>query len=461
MKQSDFSDLRERSAAVMGAHWRQGESHKKWGYTCPNPERYQWQWLWDSCFHAVIWAELSEADRGLLELETLLATMEPSGFLPHMNYVADPEAAKEFWGRAGASSITQPPMFGHAIAELVRRGMDVPEELAEKAAKALRFFSAHRIHEPSGLAILCHPWESGADDSLRWDSFYSVPYGHPRWQGEKIKLLATIQRDSNGTPLSNPLFPVASAWFTASVAFNIAELARTTDAIAASEADGLVEAVENSWDDDLRTWVDAATSENSDASTEGARTRRIDAVTNENPDASTEGAQERRVDAVSNENPDASTEGVQTRRVDAVTSESQISDDPAGDKDSLSSTSSAPTLEALLGILADRNEDRLAKVCEDLFNPEKYGAPYGPAGASQSHKAYDGHGYWRGAAWPQLTYLLSHALQAKGRLKEARTLTAQLQNGAIISDFAEHWHPQTAHPGGATPQSWTALAAMP
>lgn len=441
MKQSDFSDLRERSAAVMEVHWRQGESLKKWGYTCPNPERYEWQWLWDSCFHAVIWTELGEADRGLLELETLLATMEPSGFLPHINYVANPEAAKEFWGRAGASSITQPPMFGHAIAELVRGGVDVPEELPAKAAKALRFFSAHRIHEPSGLVILCHPWESGADDSLRWDSFYPVPYGHPSWQDEKMKLLATIQRDSNGTPLSNPLFPVASAWFTASVAFNIAELARTTGAIAASEADGLVEAVENSWDDDLRTWVAA--------------------VSNENPDASTEGVQTRRVAAVSNENPDASTEGVQTRRIDAATSESQISDDPAREKGSPSSTSSAPTLEALLGILADRNEDRLAKVCEDLFNPEKYGAPYGPAGASQSHKAYDGHGYWRGAAWPQMTYLLSHALQAKGRLKEARTLTAQLQNGAIISDFAEHWHPQTAHPGGATPQSWTALAAMP
>ena len=400
MKQSDYSDLRERSAAVMESHWRQGESHESWGYTCPNSERYEWQWLWDSCFHAIIWAELGEADRGLLELETLLATMEPSGFLPHMNYVADPKAAEEIWGRAGASSITQPPMFGHAIAELVRRGVDVPEELPAKAAKALRFFSAHRIHEASGLVILCHPWESGADDSLRWDSFYPVPYGHPSWQDEKMKLLATIQRDSYGTPLSNPLFSAASAWFTALVAFNIAELASTTDAIAVSEADGLVEAVENSWDDDLRTWVDA------------------------------------------------------------TTSESQISDDSAGDKGFPSSTSSAPTLEALLGVLADRKEDRLAKVCEDLFNPEKYGAPYGPAGASQSHRAYDGHGYWRGAAWPQLTYLLSHALQAKGRLKEARTLNAQLQNGAIASDFAEHWHPQTAHPGGATPQSWTALTVV-
>ena len=391
MEQSE--NLKARAKEIMNAHWRFP------GYTCPNPERYEWQWLWDSCFHAIIWTELGEADRGLLELETLLAAMEPTGFLPHMNYAADPAAAIEFWGRAGTSTITQPPMFGHAIAELTRRGVAVPEKLMAQAAKALQFFLDHRIHEPSGLLVLCHPWESGADDSLRWDSFYPVPYGHPHWQDEKIKLLATIQRDSYGTPLSNPLFPVASAWFTALVVFNIAELASVTDAVAASEADGLVEAVENSWDEESRTWAD--------------------------------------------------------------------------------SSQNAPVLEALLCILADRNKDRLAKVCEDLFNPQIYAAPFGPAGASQRHKAYDGHGYWRGAAWPQLTYLLAHALQvragdpdlnsynaAKAPEKRldyaniAQTLTAQLRAGAIASDFAEHWHPQTGRPGGATPQSWTALAAV-
>lgn len=112
----------------------------------------------------------------------------------------------------------------------------------------------------------------------------------------------------------------------------------------------------------------------------------------------------------------------------------------------------------------------------------KYAAPFGPAGASQSHKAYDGHGYWRGPAWPHLTYLLAHDLQAHAdnpdlkansscptakapekRLDHAniaQTLTAQLRAGAVASDFAEHWNPQTAHPGGATPQSWAALAAV-
>ena len=371
MRQSE--NLFEKAREVMSAHWRSG-SKPTWGYTAPNPERYEWQWLWDSCFHAIIWAELGEADRGLLELATLLEAMEPSGFLPHMNYVADPAAAKEFWGREGTSSITQPPMFGHAIAELVRRGVDVPEELAQKSAEALRFFLRYR--ETSGLVVLCHPWESGADDSLRWDSFYAVPYGHPRWQDEKIKLMETIARDSNGTPLTNPRFPVASAWFTAVVAFNIAELANATGAIDKSEATGLVEAVESSWDDVLHTWVD---------------------------------------------------------RVDTVTTKTQQTSSPPIRKSDSGDSKQAPVLEALLGVLADRNEERLAIVCEDLFNPSKYGAPYGPAGVSQSHKSYEGHSYWRGATWPQLTYLLCHALRARDRPTEAQTLATQLRSGAITS----------------------------
>ena len=457
MKRNAYSDLRERSLEVMEAHWRQRKSGKRWGYTCPNPERYEWQWLWDSCFHAIIWAELGEADRALLELETLLATIEPSGFLPHINYVADPAAAEEFWGRAGASTITQPPMFGHATAELVRRGVDVPEELADKSAKALRFFLDHRIHEPSGLAVLCHPWESGADDSLRWDGFYPVSYGHPSWQDEKIKLLAAIQRDSNGTPLSNPLFPVASAWFTALVAFNITELASATDAIAATEADGLVEAVEHSWDEESRTWADVATSE--------------PLLKNSMPIQKPASGDARG----SREVPREDQAGFKLIR-----SQEQHEDDSR--LEAANSSQNAPVLEALLAVLADRKEDRLAKVCEDLFNPQIYAAPFGPAGASQSHKACDGHGYWRGAAWPHLTYLLAHALQAHADNPDlsansschtakapekrldyaniAQTLTAQLRAGADTSDFAEHWHPQTARPGGATPQSWTALAAV-
>ena len=56
-----------------------------------------------------------------------------------MNYVRHPGVAADLWGRDEASSITQPPMYGHAVAELVRRGVDVDQETVAKAEHGLRF----------------------------------------------------------------------------------------------------------------------------------------------------------------------------------------------------------------------------------------------------------------------------------------------------------------------------------
>jgi histidinol-phosphate phosphatase family protein len=45
------------------------------------------------------------------------------GFVPHVDYQRDPLHLADFWGRVEGSSITQPPMAGHALAELRRRGI--------------------------------------------------------------------------------------------------------------------------------------------------------------------------------------------------------------------------------------------------------------------------------------------------------------------------------------------------
>ena len=81
------------------------------GYTAPNTEVYPWLWLWDSCFHAIIWADLDRPDRARSELLRSLELQDEAGFVPHMGYQLDPEVPIELWGRSGSSSITQPPMY--------------------------------------------------------------------------------------------------------------------------------------------------------------------------------------------------------------------------------------------------------------------------------------------------------------------------------------------------------------
>ena len=68
--------------------------------------------------------------------------------------------------------------------------------------------------------------------------------------------------------------------------------------------------------------------------------------------------------------------------------------------------------------------------------------------------------YWRGPAWPQLTYLLWVAAHRRGRTAVADDLAARLVTGARRSGLAEYWHPDTGEGLGAVPQSWAALAAV-
>ena len=243
--------LREAVVAMLSSHWRDG------GYTVPHSSVYPWQWLWDSCFHALLWAELGDADRAVAELANLLAGQDELGFVPHMTYHGDPGAGAAFWGRTGSSSITQPPLYGHAVAELVRRGITVPEVVVDRAASGLGFLLAHRARTVDGLITVVHPWETGCDDSPRWDGWCPGGYEPARFRQIKGELLATVERAESGAPLANPAFAVASAGFNALVAWNALELATAVDderlVAAATE---LAEALDRRWDPDRVTWTD-------------------------------------------------------------------------------------------------------------------------------------------------------------------------------------------------------------
>jgi len=372
-------------ADTFEAHWRDP------GYTCPSAATYPWLWLWDSCFHALVWERLGRADRAVAELRTALAGQDPeTGFVPHMGYFGAPDVAAEFWGRSGFSSITQPPMFGHAVAELVRRGTAVPDDVVEGAAAALRFLVEVRRRSPAGLVELVHPWESGADDSPRWDSVLVARDGAwtlEGWFRLKGELLGTVERTVSGAPVANPTFAVGSAAFTALVAFNLAELATVLDEPwPTAAADELATALDERWDDDVRTWVD--------------------------------------------DGPTAAGSG----RI--------------------------RTAEALVGALVTRRPEALDAVLADVVDPSAFGARFGPTGVHRAEAVYSPTTYWRGPTWPQLSYLLWMAARRADRPDVAASLATSLRGGALRSGLAEFWHPDTAAPGGAVPQSWTGLAVL-
>ncbi|MEY2404909.1 MAG: hypothetical protein QOD38_2460 [Acidimicrobiaceae bacterium] len=228
--------LSDRVRAVMEAHWQPE------GYTVPNAISYPFAWLWDSCFHAVIWAALGDDTRALAELAHVFRRQdERSGFVPHVDYQRDPEHLRAFWGQSEASTITQPPMYGHAIAELQRHGIPVPDEVIERAVLGVEFFLRDRRHR-SGLIAITHPWETGCDDSPRFDHWGADDV--ERWYAVKGALVTEPEVGA---------FDCAPVSLSALVAWNGALLDVDTDE--------LVAALAVRWDTEARTWVDAGASE--------------------------------------------------------------------------------------------------------------------------------------------------------------------------------------------------------
>jgi hypothetical protein len=375
-----FEKLRAEVAEMLDVQWVPE------GYCAPNSEVYPFGWLWDSCFHSIIWAELGDP-RSVIELDTALGISSPDGFVPHMNYVLDPSAHESLWGRAGASSITQPPMYGHALAVLVSKGIEVPESLVDRAVDGLWFLLRSRRRTTTGLIELCHPWESGADDSPRWDDLCPGGFELDRWRSHKSSLVGSIERNEYGSPIFNERFAVGSVGFNALVAFNAMELASVSDSaeLRAAAAE-VVDALETRWSDEDATWVD-------------------------------EGPTER-------------------------------------------GSGAARSLDGLLPLLVERDETRVSAVVEQLLDPSQHGGACGPSGVHRAEQTYAADRYWRGPAWPQLSYLIWLALGRQGRARDARAVASSTRLGAVRSGLAEYWNADSGEGYGAIPQSWAGLALL-
>jgi hypothetical protein len=367
------------AATILRAAWRRDAAG---GFCVPNPDTYPWQWLWDSCFHAIVWAHLRD-DRAELELQTALSTQDAEGFVPHVRYGAGPFPHRGLWGRDAASTITQPPMYGHAIAELRRRQIPVQDETVERAQRGLAFLLRRRARTDGGLVEVCHPWESGCDDSPRWDDTVPGGYGAERWFRQKGRLVESIERSAGGAPLHNPDFPVGSVGFSALVAWNAVELADASgDTELRADAAALAAAVDDRWDPGLATWVD-------DGPTSGG-------------------------------------------------------------------SGAIRTLDGLLPLLLHPRPEALAS----LVDPDAHGAPFGPRGLHRDEPSYRPDAYWRGSAWPQLSYLLWKAAAVAGADAVAASLAQSAIAAVLGNGFAEHWDPERGTGLGAVPQTWSTLAAV-
>ncbi|MEP6649666.1 MAG: hypothetical protein ABJA74_07090 [Lapillicoccus sp.] len=376
-------DVRAKVRELLEAHW-----DAERGYCVPNPTTYPHLWLWDSCFHAVVWAHLEDS-RAVTELEATLAGQLPGGLVPHMRYGGGPPDT--FLGPlAATSSLAQPPMFGHTIRVLLQCGMRVPDPTLAKARRGLKWLWRNRRTE-DGLLFVVHPWEAGNDHSPRWDDWgapgrTSRDYDRAARTAWNKVLMRDVTFAADGAAIWSSRFVACPASFNAYTAFNLAELGEALDD---DKLRGwgreLAAAVDATlWASEERLWVDAA-------------------VVGGGPSVRT------------------------------------------------------PISDGIMAALVTADPDKARLALDQLDEPDRFAAPFGPANVARSHPAYDPGMYWRGAAWPNVNYLLWLALRRWDRAAPAQSLAEMTWAGARTSGWAEYWDAETGAGRGARPQSWTGL----
>lgn len=149
-------------------------SSGKYIYTMPSPTSYPFQWLWDSCFHAIILSHF-DTKTAKQELLALGSKQFKNGMLPHMIYWEDP---RKFsfpiirWGKKRTSSITQPPMLAYAVWSIYQKDKD--KRFIRKILPVINKYHNYllRVRDPYKryLVGLVNPDESGEDNSPRFDT---------------------------------------------------------------------------------------------------------------------------------------------------------------------------------------------------------------------------------------------------------------------------------------------------
>lgn len=177
--ETDISRVAADAKRVLASNRQRGTSEwdgRAYDFVCPSPRSYPFQWLWDSCFHAIALLAV-DPELAKQELRCVLQGAQPDGFLPHMLLWEKPFHARALTEYSIVladpffTSTTQPPVLARAVWRVYQATKD-RDFLLEVLPPTMRFFrwlKAYRDPDDDHLIAIIQPDESGLDASPKYD----------------------------------------------------------------------------------------------------------------------------------------------------------------------------------------------------------------------------------------------------------------------------------------------------
>ncbi|WP_285243336.1 glycogen debranching protein [Pseudarthrobacter sp. fls2-241-R2A-127] len=411
--------------------------------TSAAPNLYPHMWSWDAAFVAIGLAR-TNVPRAVTELRSLLSAQWSTGMIPHIVF-SDNDTGYfpgfDRWGTAAAaalppgvrsSGICQPPVHAIALRHIVDRGREnggadqkaAEEFLAESFDGWLawhRWLATVRDPDSVGLIEIHHGWESGFDNSPRWDGPYSriVPGAVPAFTRRDVLHVADASERPDDDEYTKYLWLVQQM---AEVGFDDAAV---QDVVDFRVRDVFFSAILAASSDVLAGLADELGRES-----EAGELRDM--------------ADRFRAGVASTVDPETGL----ARDYDVLAKE----------------WIGTETVSGFAPLIAGGDPALLAAQRELLRGPRWMGFPKLrfplPPSTSPASDAFRPRTYWRGPVWPFLNLLLGWACSRDG----ATGLFEDLRSASIqqLSDlqFGEYYEPFTGEPLGSLAQAWTAAAAL-
>lgn len=148
-------------------------------YTCPSLGAYPHQWLWDSCFHAIVMSNY-DIDRSKKEINTLFNGQRSDGFLPCVTIWKRRFPFEEL---CYVNSITQPPVDPIAVEIIFNKSKDILflKQIYPKLKKHFDWLAKNRDKNNNHLLDIRHPWEAGCDSITSFDKELGIKRKNPNY----------------------------------------------------------------------------------------------------------------------------------------------------------------------------------------------------------------------------------------------------------------------------------------